>query len=65
MLPQFAHATSKVEALAIEPVPGLSRNWRQFSLLVLVNAFVGAMVGLERAVLPVWAAADFGLARPI
>src|SRR5437016_4873621 len=61
MLPQFAHATSKGEPLAVEPVPGLSRNWRQFSLLVLVNAFVGAMVGLERAVLPVWAAADFGL----
>ncbi len=24
---------------------GLKENWRQFSLLVLVNAFVGAMVG--------------------
>jgi MFS family permease len=44
------------------PTPGLRQNWRQFSLLVLVNAFVGAMVGLERAVLPLWAAADFGLA---
>jgi MFS family permease len=30
--------------------------------LVVVNVFVGAMVGLERAVLPLWAAADFGLA---
>lgn len=27
---------------------GLSTNWRQFTLLVVVNAFVGAMVGLER-----------------
>jgi MFS family permease len=30
--------------------------------LVVVNVFVGAMVGLERAVLPLWAAADFRLA---
>ncbi len=31
---------------------GLSENLGQFSLLVLVNAFVGAMVGLERSILP-------------
>ena len=31
---------------------GLGANWRQFALLVLVNAFVGAMVGLERSILP-------------
>ena len=43
------------------PVLGLRENWRQFWLLVLVNAFVGAMVGLERAVLPLVAANDFGL----
>lgn len=41
---------------------GLRANWRQFWLLVLVNAFVGAMVGLERTVLPLLAEADFGLA---
>lgn len=41
---------------------GLSENWRQFSLLVLVNAFVGAMVGLERAVLPLIAETEFGIA---
>ncbi len=29
---------------------GLKENWRQFALLVLVNAFVGGMVGLERTV---------------
>ena len=34
------------------PLLGLRTNWRQFSLLVLVNAFVGAMVGLERSILP-------------
>jgi MFS family permease len=41
---------------------GLRANWQQFTLLVVVNAFVGAMVGLERAVLPLIAVADFGLA---
>src|SRR5437660_4760385 len=40
---------------------GLSANWRQFTLLVVVNAFVGAMVGLERTVVPLIAQADFGL----
>src|SRR5262245_1116987 len=40
---------------------GLRANWRQFWLLVLVNAFVGAMVGLERTVLPLLAQAEFGL----
>jgi len=45
-----------------EPVLGLGRNWLQFWLLVAVNAFVGGMVGLERAVLPVLAEREFGLA---
>ena len=40
---------------------GLGDNWRQFTLLVVVNAFVGAMVGLERTVVPLIAQADFGL----
>lgn len=31
---------------------GLRENWRQFSLLVLINAFVGGMVGMERTVVP-------------
>ncbi|MBI4521286.1 MAG: MFS transporter [Gemmatimonadetes bacterium] len=42
-------------------VLGLRANWRQFWLLVLINAFVGAMVGLERTVLPLIAEADFGI----
>ena len=46
----------------IQPSLGLRANWRQFSLLVLVNAFVGAMVGLERTVLPLIAERDFALA---
>jgi MFS family permease len=38
---------------------GLQRNINQFLLLVLVNAFVGAMVGLERSVMPEYAAERF------
>ncbi|MBX3273837.1 MAG: MFS transporter [Sandaracinaceae bacterium] len=41
---------------------GVRENWAQFSLLVLVNAFVGAMVGMERSILPAIAEADFHLA---
>ncbi len=40
---------------------GLLANWQQFTLLVIVNAFVGAMVGLERTVVPLIAESDFGL----
>jgi MFS family permease len=41
---------------------GLRANWRQFTLLVVVNAFVGAMVGVERAVLPAIATVEFRIA---
>src|SRR5260221_10914069 len=40
---------------------GLLANWRQFTLLVIVNAFVGAMLGLERTVVPLIASNEFGL----
>jgi MFS family permease len=40
---------------------GLRENLPQFSLLVAVNAFVGAMVGLERSTLPLIGESDFGL----
>lgn len=40
---------------------GLRENWAQFSLLVLVNAFVGAMVGMERSILPAIAEEEFEL----
>lgn len=42
-------------------VLGLRQNWQQFSLLVLINAFVGAMIGLERSIFPKFAAEVFGL----
>lgn len=41
---------------------GLRANWRQFTLLVIVNAFVGGMVGLERAVMPLIATTEFHVA---
>ena len=41
---------------------GLRANWGQFWLLVAVSAFVGAMVGLERTVLPLLAEQEFDLA---
>jgi len=40
---------------------GLKENLNQFSLLVIVNAFVGGMVGLERSILPEIAEKEFGL----
>lgn len=41
---------------------GLRENWKQFSLLVLINAFVGGMVGLERSILPQIAEGEFHIA---
>ena len=41
---------------------GLRENWKQFSLLVIINGFVGGMVGLERTILPQIAEADFQMA---
>ncbi len=43
-------------------VLGLKENWRQFALLVVINGFVGGMVGLERTILPQLAEADFSIA---
>ena len=40
---------------------GLRNNWKQFALLVIVNSFVGGMVGLERTILPELAEVRFGL----
>ncbi|MDQ3035540.1 MAG: MFS transporter [Myxococcota bacterium] len=40
---------------------GLRENAAQFSLLVLVNAFVGAMIGMERSILPAIATEELRL----
>ena len=42
---------------------GVRENLAQFSLLVLVNGFVGAMVGMERSILPASAEQEFQLAE--
>ena len=44
---------------------GLKENWQQFTLLVIINAFVGGMIGLERNILPQLAEQEFGLASKI
>jgi MFS family permease len=41
---------------------GLKENWRQFTILVIVNAFVGGMIGIERSILPQFASIEFGVA---
>jgi MFS family permease len=41
---------------------GLKENWGQFTLLVLINAFVGGMVGIERTVVPLIGSKEFGIA---
>ena len=41
---------------------GLKRNWKQFTLLVIINAFVGGMVGMERTIFPQFAEREFGIA---
>jgi predicted MFS family arabinose efflux permease len=38
---------------------GLKANWQQFSVLVLINAFVGGMVGMERSIFPQFAEEEF------
>ncbi len=43
-------------------VLGLRENWQQFSLLVLINAFVGGMVGLQGTVIPLIGAQEFKIA---
>ncbi len=40
---------------------GLKKNWKQFLLLVIINAFVGGMIGMERSILPSMATDIFGL----
>ena len=41
---------------------GLKENWKQFTLLVIVNAFVGGMIGMERTLIPQFAELEFGVA---
>lgn len=46
----------------LKPVKqGLVENWQQFTILLMVNAFVGGMVGMERTILPEFARHDFAM----
>jgi MFS family permease len=40
---------------------GVKENWRQFALLIVINAFVGGMVGIERTVVPLIGSEEFGI----
>ncbi|WP_292533720.1 MFS transporter, partial [Mesorhizobium sp.] len=51
-----------VSATAPAVALGLKANWKQFALLVLINAFVGGMVGIERTVVPLIGAEEFHVA---
>src|SRR5262249_4538745 len=48
-------------AAGAERLLGIAENWPQFSLLILINACVGGMVGLERTVVPLVATEEFHL----
>jgi hypothetical protein len=52
-----------VEGTPPEVRLGLGANWQQFSLLVLINAFVGGMVGLERTIVPLLGPQTFHIAK--
>ena len=52
------HSARPVRAVTL----GLRANWRQFALLVLINAFVGGIVGIERTVVPLIGSEEFGIA---
>lgn len=54
--------TAPVASPTVPPRLGLGANWRQFALLIAINAFVGGMVGMERTVLPLLAGEEFGIA---
>src|SRR5215468_6986274 len=51
------HAGSTDQKLKL----GIRENLAQFSLLVLINAFVGGMVGLERTIVPLLGSEEFRL----
>jgi MFS family permease len=62
MRKQWQSGPQDVERKRTDIRLGLQANLLQFSLLVLVNAFVGAMAGLERSILPALAEQEFQLA---
>ena len=60
------HATvAALRAGVVEVRLGLRENVAQFTLLVIVNAFVGGMVGLERTVVPLVGTDEFGIGSEV
>lgn len=49
----------KIQNSGAEIKLGLKENWKQFTLLVLLNCFVGGMVGLERTIVPLIGTEEF------
>jgi MFS family permease len=63
MMLRRANADHAAQSDILTPVKlGLKENWQQFALLVLINAFVGGMVGTERTVVPLVGAEQFHIA---
>jgi MFS family permease len=60
-----ADAANTGEAARPRIALGLRENWQQFTLLILINAFVGGMVGLERTLVPLIGSETFQLASTV
>ena len=58
----MADAANTASINGVRIALGLRENWQQFALLVLINAFVGGMVGLERTLVPLIGSETFHLA---
>jgi MFS family permease len=54
----FLKITNQMDKIKL----GLKENWKQFIILVIVNAFVGGMIGMERSIFPKFAEVEFGIA---
>ncbi len=59
------HPEPFVDATMDHPTPGLHRNIRLFAILVLINGFVGLMVGIERTLVPLLGSEVFALASKV
>src|SRR6266436_5579421 len=57
----MSEAASISEPQASRVRLGLKENWQQFALLILINALVGGMVGMERTVVPLIGSEEFGI----
>src|SRR5437016_2804257 len=61
-MPSWIAGDRSTDAEREEKRLGLRENLGQFLLLLLINSFVGLMVGMERSILPLLAEREFGIA---